>query len=139
MGSRLTGRQAAIRLVRGNRQVPTRYPRVDAGLLGDIIDRAGDLRTTHRVPGEQLRGQNTMGGAGIDDIDGIKVPVRESWLIKTRQDAVYAIIYDFQAMLRNFTKVAHSIPILERDGNLLTIEAESASFGRFFFHGPGLP
>lgn len=73
-----------------------------------------------------------MGGAGVDDTDGIKVPVRGSWLIRAKRDAVYAIISDFEAMPRNFPKVAHSIRILERDGNHLTIEAESASFGRFF-------
>lgn len=78
-------------------------------------------------------GQVTMiDSACVENADGIKVPVRESWLIRAKRDAVYSIISDFEAMPRNFPKVAHSIRILERDGNRLIIEAEAASFGRFF-------
>lgn len=80
------------------------------------------------IEGEKI----VNGGADVENTDGIKVPVRESWLIRAKRDAVYAIISDFDAMPRNFPKVAHSISILSRDGNILNIEAEAASFGRFF-------
>lgn len=64
--------------------------------------------------------------------EGIKVPVRGNWLIREKRDKVYKIISDFESMPKNFPKVAHSIKVLKREESRLTLEAQAASFGRFF-------
>ncbi len=64
--------------------------------------------------------------------DTDKIAVEGNWLIRSDRASVYAIISDFEHMPEHFPKVARAIRVLSRDGDVLTIEAESASFGRFF-------
>lgn len=61
-----------------------------------------------------------------------KVAVVGDWLIRSDRDSVYAIVSDFEHMPEHFPKVARAIRILDRDGDVLTIEADAASFGRLF-------
>ncbi|MBN2583009.1 MAG: hypothetical protein JXL80_08070 [Planctomycetes bacterium] len=61
-----------------------------------------------------------------------KVVIRETWLVPVARPSVYAIASDFTRMPENFPKLAHSVKIVSRNGNRLTIEAEAASFGRLF-------
>jgi hypothetical protein len=60
------------------------------------------------------------------------VPVRGSWVIRAKRDAIYKIISDFESMPKNFPRIAHSIKVVSREGQKINFEAESASFGRFF-------
>jgi hypothetical protein len=60
------------------------------------------------------------------------VPVTGHWFIGAPRRDVYAIISDFEAMPRNFPRVAREMKIVKRDGTHLSVEALSASFGRFF-------
>lgn len=62
--------------------------------------------------------------------DTERVAVTGSWLIASDRASVYAIVSDFENMPKNFPGVARAMRILSRDGNVLTIEAEAASFGR---------
>ena len=54
------------------------------------------------------------------------------WFVAAPRRDVYAIISDFEAMPQNFPSVARAMKIVRRDGPHLSIEATSASFGRFF-------
>jgi hypothetical protein len=54
-----------------------------------------------------------------------KVHLKGSWIIKASLDDVYGIITDFENMPKNFPKVAHSVNILERDGDSLHIKAKA--------------
>jgi hypothetical protein len=63
-----------------------------------------------------------------------KIIIRSNWEIPAVRESVYAIASDFEGMPKNFPKIAHSMKILARDGNRLTIEAEAASFGKIFPH-----
>lgn len=58
------------------------------------------------------------------------IDLRGSWLIEAPRTAVYDIISDFEAMPRNFPKVAHRLTIVQKEGFDLTIEAEAKSLGR---------
>lgn len=60
------------------------------------------------------------------------VPVSGRWFIRAPRRVVYGIISDFEAMPRNFPAVAREMKIVKRDGRHLSVEALSASFGRFF-------
>jgi hypothetical protein len=64
--------------------------------------------------------------------DSSVVPVTGHWFIHAPRAVVYGIISDFEAMPRNFPGVAREMKITKRDGAHLSIEALSASFGRFF-------
>ena len=60
------------------------------------------------------------------------IPVQGTWLIRAKRDVVYKIISDFEAMPKNFPRVAHSIKMVSRKGDLMNLQAEAASFGRWF-------
>jgi hypothetical protein len=60
------------------------------------------------------------------------VAVRGDWLVRADRDAVYAIISDFERMPEHFPKIARAMRLVERDGDVLTLEAEAASFGSLF-------
>jgi len=64
--------------------------------------------------------------------DPSAIAVEGDWLITAERSAVYAVISDFERMPEHFPRVARSLRIVEHDGNRLTIEAEAASFGRWF-------
>lgn len=64
--------------------------------------------------------------------EGDKVIVKGSWLIKAERDRVYSIVSNFERMPEHFPNIARSLKIINRNGDHLSIEAESASFGRIF-------
>lgn len=60
------------------------------------------------------------------------VAVHGDWLVRADRESVYAIVSDFERMPEHFPKVARAIRLVERDGDVLTLEAKSASFGSLF-------
>lgn len=64
--------------------------------------------------------------------DSNVVSVHADWLVRADRESVYAIISDFERMPEHFPKVARAIKLIERDGDVLRLEAESASFGSLF-------
>lgn len=56
------------------------------------------------------------------------VTVRGDWLVRADRESVYAIVSDFERMPEHFPKLARSIKLVERDGDVLTLEAEAGSF-----------
>jgi hypothetical protein len=56
------------------------------------------------------------------------VTVHGDWLVHTDRASVYAIVSDFERMPEHFPKIARSIRLLKRDGDILTLEAEAGSF-----------
>lgn len=56
------------------------------------------------------------------------VTVHGDWLVRADRESVYAIVSDFERMPEHFPKVARAMKLIKRDGNVLTLEAESASF-----------
>jgi len=61
-----------------------------------------------------------------------QLAITSRWQIDAPKESVYAIASDFAAMPTHFPRIAHSVEIVAHDGNHLKIEAEAASFGRFF-------
>lgn len=59
-----------------------------------------------------------------------KIHLKGSWTIKAPREEVYKIISDFEKMPEYFPAVAHSLKIIKREGNNLTIEAKAKTFGR---------
>ena len=66
----------------------------------------------------------------VEQADQLAITSR--WQIDAPKESVYAIASDFAAMPKHFPRIAHSVRIVAHDGNHLKIEAEAASFGRFF-------
>jgi len=64
--------------------------------------------------------------------DSDVVAVHGDWLVRADREAVYAIVSDFERMPEHFPKVARSMNLVEREGDVLTLEAEAASFGSLF-------
>jgi hypothetical protein len=64
--------------------------------------------------------------------DSDVVAVRGDWLVRADRESVYAIISDFERMPEHFPKVARAMRLIKRDGDVLTLEAESASFNSLF-------
>jgi hypothetical protein len=64
--------------------------------------------------------------------DPFVIPVRGNWLIKAERELLYSIISDFESMPKNFPRVAHSMKLISREGNNMSLRAEAASFGRWF-------
>ena len=64
--------------------------------------------------------------------DSNVVAVRGDWLVHADRESIYAIVSDFERMPERFPKVARSMRIVERSGDVLTLEAEAASFGSLF-------
>ena len=58
-----------------------------------------------------------------------KIHLKASWIVQVRRDSIYKVVSDFENMPKNFPKVAHSIKIVERDGDNLLINAEAKSLG----------
>ncbi len=71
-----------------------------------------------------------MGGVRVVNSD--KIVVEGDWLVRADRDSVYAIVSDFARMPKHFPRVARAMRVLSREGDVLTIEAEAASFGRLF-------
>ncbi len=65
-----------------------------------------------------------------DSADGFKIQSR--WFVPASRGSVYAVASDFERLPQHFPRVARSTKVVSRDGNRLVIEAEAASFGRFF-------
>ncbi|PIQ28532.1 hypothetical protein COW36_12850 [bacterium (Candidatus Blackallbacteria) CG17_big_fil_post_rev_8_21_14_2_50_48_46] len=61
-----------------------------------------------------------------------KIAVKGDWLVHADRAAVYAIISDFERMPEHFPRIAHAMKLLKREGQLLTLEAQAASFGKYF-------
>ena len=72
--------------------------------------------------------------ANVDSIsdspDGIRILSR--WFVPAPRGSVYAVVSDFERLPQHFPRVARSTKVISRDGNRLEIDAEAASFGRFF-------
>ena len=64
--------------------------------------------------------------------DSEVVAVHGDWLVRADRESVYAIISDFERMPEHFPRVARAMRLVARDGDVLTLEAESASFGSLF-------
>ncbi|HUI92735.1 MAG TPA: SRPBCC family protein [Chitinivibrionales bacterium] len=60
--------------------------------------------------------------------DSNMVTVHGDWLVHADRASVYAIVSDFERMPEHFPKIARSIRLLKRDGDVLTLEAEAGSF-----------
>lgn len=60
------------------------------------------------------------------------VAVHGDWLVRADRQAIYAIVSDFERMPEHFPKIARAIRLVRRDGDVLTLEAEAASFGSLF-------
>jgi hypothetical protein len=60
------------------------------------------------------------------------VAVHGNWLVRANRESVYAIVSDFERMPQQFPKIARSMKLINRDGDVLTLEAEAASFGSLF-------
>ena len=58
-----------------------------------------------------------------------KIHLKASWIIKAPREAIYNIVSDFESMPKNFPAVAHSMKIIQKNGNNLLIHAEAKSFG----------
>jgi len=61
-----------------------------------------------------------------------QLAIASQWQIDAPRESVYAIASDFKSMPKHFPGIAHSVAITSHIGNHLKIEAEAASFGRFF-------
>lgn len=68
------------------------------------------------------------GAMTADDV----VAVHGDWLVRADRASVYAIVSDFEHMPEHFPKVARAMRLISRDGDVLTLEAEAASFGSMF-------
>ena len=64
--------------------------------------------------------------------DSDVVAVHGDWLVRADRESIYAIVSDFERMPEHFPKIARAMQLVERDGDVLTLEAESASFGSLF-------
>jgi hypothetical protein len=64
--------------------------------------------------------------------DSDVVAVHGDWLVHADRESVYAIISDFERMPEHFPKVARTMSLIERNGDVLTLEAEAASFNSLF-------
>ena len=60
------------------------------------------------------------------------VTVRGDWLVRADRESVYAIVSDFERMPEHFPKIARAMRLVARDGDVLRLEAEAASFGALF-------
>ncbi len=60
------------------------------------------------------------------------ITLHKTWTIEASTEDVAKIMTDFEHFPKHFPKVAQSIKILNRDGNVLDIEASVKSFGRVF-------
>lgn len=58
-----------------------------------------------------------------------KIHLKADWIVKAPRESMYKIVTDFENMPTNFPKVAHSVKIMQRDGNNLVIYAEAKSLG----------
>ena len=65
-----------------------------------------------------------------DNSDGIRIQGR--WFVPASRGSVYEVASDFERLPQRFPRVARSTKVISRDGNRLVIDAEAASFGRFF-------
>jgi hypothetical protein len=60
------------------------------------------------------------------------VAVHGDWLVRADRESVYSIVSDFERMPEYFPKVARAMSLVARHGDVLTLEAEAASFGSLF-------
>jgi hypothetical protein len=60
--------------------------------------------------------------------DSDVVAVHGDWLVHADRASVYAIVSDFERMPERFPKIARSIRLVKREGDVLTLEAEAGSF-----------
>ena len=60
------------------------------------------------------------------------IHLEDSWIINAPIEEVFNIITDFENMPKNFPKVAESVIITKREGNILEIDAQVKSFGTTF-------
>lgn len=61
-----------------------------------------------------------------------KLHLTGCWKIKAPREEIYNIISNFENMPKYFPSVAQSLKIVEKQGNILTIEAIVKSFGSTF-------
>ncbi len=58
--------------------------------------------------------------------------IKSHWFIPASRHFVYAVASDFEHFSQHFPRIAHSTRVVSRVDNRLVVEAEAASFGRFF-------
>lgn len=78
------------------------------------------------LEGGGIDGHRGSGGVEVSDAD--IVAVRGDWLVRADRGSVYAIVSDFESMPEHFPKIARSIRLVDREGDVLTLEAEAGSF-----------
>lgn len=61
-----------------------------------------------------------------------KITLHSTWVIKAPVDQVFSIMTDFEKMPEYFPKVAQSVEVHKKDGDMLEMEATVKSFGRSF-------
>jgi hypothetical protein len=71
------------------------------------------------------------------DIDSISersdgITIQSRWFVAAARSSVYAVASDFERLAEHFPRIARSTKVVSRSGNRLVVEAEAASFGRFF-------
>ena len=66
----------------------------------------------------------------LDNSDGFTIQSR--WFVPASRRSVYAVASDFERLPQHFPRIARSTKVVSRDGNRLVVDAEAASFGRFF-------
>ncbi len=64
--------------------------------------------------------------------DSDVVAVHGDWLVPADRESIYAIVSDFERMPEHFPKIARAMRLIQRHGDVLTLEAEAASFGALF-------
>ncbi len=65
-------------------------------------------------------------------VNSDKVVVEGDRLARADRDSVYTIVSDSARMPKHVPRVARAMQVLSREGDVLPIEAEAASFGRLF-------
>ena len=58
--------------------------------------------------------------------------IRSHWFIPVPRSSVYAVASDFEHFAQHFPRIAHSTQVVSRVRDRLVVEAQAASFGKFF-------
>jgi carbon monoxide dehydrogenase subunit G len=61
-----------------------------------------------------------------------EITLRKQWVVKAPVDDVFRIMTDFEKFPEHFPKVADSVEIIKREGDIVEMEATVKSFGKKF-------